>query len=163
MSFRPALGPIQPPIQRVPGALSSVVKRSGREADHSPPTSAEVKKMWVYTSIHKPSWCSAYLVKYRDNFTFTYSWTLFHQRVFILFHLCASKQEFKGITQQLTTCHFVTLWTTDAEFKWCNFMSASPSLFRIQRSTPQHMLPSMMPQKDHHHQHSFESLPCNRP
>jgi hypothetical protein len=26
------------------------VKRQGREADHSPPTSAEVKKMWNYTS-----------------------------------------------------------------------------------------------------------------
>jgi hypothetical protein len=26
------------------------VKRLGREADHSPPTSAEVKKMWIYTS-----------------------------------------------------------------------------------------------------------------
>jgi hypothetical protein len=26
------------------------VKRPGREADHSPPTSTEVKKMWVYTS-----------------------------------------------------------------------------------------------------------------
>jgi hypothetical protein len=26
------------------------VKRQGREADHSPPTSAEVKKMWIYTS-----------------------------------------------------------------------------------------------------------------
>jgi hypothetical protein len=26
------------------------VKRPGREADHSPPTSAEVKKMWIYTS-----------------------------------------------------------------------------------------------------------------
>jgi hypothetical protein len=25
------------------------VKRPGREADHSPPTSAEVKKMWIYT------------------------------------------------------------------------------------------------------------------
>jgi hypothetical protein len=25
-------------------------KRSGREADHSPPTSAEVKKIWIYTS-----------------------------------------------------------------------------------------------------------------
>jgi hypothetical protein len=24
------------------------VKRQGREADHSPPTSAEVKKMWIY-------------------------------------------------------------------------------------------------------------------
>jgi hypothetical protein len=26
------------------------VKRQGREDDHSPPTSAEVKKMWIYTS-----------------------------------------------------------------------------------------------------------------
>jgi hypothetical protein len=26
------------------------VKRHGRAADHSPPTSAEVKKMWIYTS-----------------------------------------------------------------------------------------------------------------
>jgi hypothetical protein len=26
------------------------VKRQGLEADHSPPTSAEVKKMWIYTS-----------------------------------------------------------------------------------------------------------------
>jgi hypothetical protein len=26
------------------------VKRQGREADHSPPTNAEVKKMWIYTS-----------------------------------------------------------------------------------------------------------------
>jgi hypothetical protein len=26
------------------------VKRPGREADHSPTTSAEVKKMWIYTS-----------------------------------------------------------------------------------------------------------------
>jgi hypothetical protein len=38
------------PIQRVPGALSPGVKRPGHEADHSPPTSAEVKKMWIYTS-----------------------------------------------------------------------------------------------------------------
>jgi hypothetical protein len=26
------------------------VKRPGRESDHSPPTTAEVKKMWIYTS-----------------------------------------------------------------------------------------------------------------
>jgi hypothetical protein len=31
------------------GALSPVVKRTGREADHSPPTSAVVKKTWIYT------------------------------------------------------------------------------------------------------------------
>jgi hypothetical protein len=44
-SSRPALEPTQPPIQWVPGALSP-----GCEADHSPPASVEVKKMWIYTS-----------------------------------------------------------------------------------------------------------------
>jgi hypothetical protein len=37
--------PTQTPIQLVPGALSPGVNRQGREADHSFPTSAEVKKM----------------------------------------------------------------------------------------------------------------------
>jgi hypothetical protein len=32
------------------GDLSSAVKRPGREVDNSPPTSADVKKMWIYTS-----------------------------------------------------------------------------------------------------------------
>jgi hypothetical protein len=48
--LRPALGPTQPPIQWVLGALSPGVKRQGREAGHSPPTSVEVKKTWIYTS-----------------------------------------------------------------------------------------------------------------
>jgi hypothetical protein len=48
---RPALGPTQPPIQWVPVALSPGVKRLGREADHSPPASAGVKKMYIYISI----------------------------------------------------------------------------------------------------------------
>jgi hypothetical protein len=41
---RTALGPTQPPIQFVPGALSLEVKRPGREADRTPPSSAEVKE-----------------------------------------------------------------------------------------------------------------------
>jgi hypothetical protein len=47
MSSRPALGSTQPPIQWVPGALSPGVKRPGREADHLPPASTEVKKTWI--------------------------------------------------------------------------------------------------------------------
>jgi hypothetical protein len=47
---RPAVGPTQPPIQWVPGALSVEVQRAGHEADHSPPPfSAEVKNAWSYT------------------------------------------------------------------------------------------------------------------
>jgi hypothetical protein len=33
------------------GVLSQGVKRQELEADHSSPTSAKVKKMWIYTSI----------------------------------------------------------------------------------------------------------------
>jgi hypothetical protein len=41
---RPALGPTQPPVQWVPGVISPGVKaRPGRDADHSPPSSAEVE------------------------------------------------------------------------------------------------------------------------
>jgi hypothetical protein len=49
ISSRPALGSIQPPIKWVPGLFPGI-KRQGREADHSPPTTAEIKKMWIYTS-----------------------------------------------------------------------------------------------------------------
>jgi hypothetical protein len=34
----------------VTGAISPAVKRPGREADHSPPSSAEVKNTWSHTS-----------------------------------------------------------------------------------------------------------------
>jgi hypothetical protein len=37
------VGPTQPQTQWVAGALSPGVKRQGREVDHSPPTSADVK------------------------------------------------------------------------------------------------------------------------
>jgi hypothetical protein len=41
---RPALRPTQPPVQWVPGVLSPGAKaRPGRNADHSPPSSAEVE------------------------------------------------------------------------------------------------------------------------
>jgi hypothetical protein len=43
--FRPVLWPTQSPIQWV-----SRVKHPGCEAVHSPPTSFEVKKTWIYTS-----------------------------------------------------------------------------------------------------------------
>jgi hypothetical protein len=50
---RTALRPTQPPIQWVQGALSLGIKRPGHEADHSPPSSAEVKEcMELY--LHSP-------------------------------------------------------------------------------------------------------------
>jgi hypothetical protein len=51
---RPVLGPIQPPIQWVPGALSLGKKRPGCEADGSPQSSAEVKEC-VELYLHSPN------------------------------------------------------------------------------------------------------------
>jgi hypothetical protein len=47
---RMALGPIQPPIQWVPGAPFLGVKWPGCEVDNSPPSSDKVKNTWSYTS-----------------------------------------------------------------------------------------------------------------
>jgi hypothetical protein len=41
------------------GALPPGVKRQGREADHSPPASAEVKKICIHPLPHTSSWHSA--------------------------------------------------------------------------------------------------------
>jgi hypothetical protein len=49
------------------------VKLPGHEADHSPPSSAEVKNAWSYTSTHQyvfMAWC---LVTHRDNFIFYFT------------------------------------------------------------------------------------------
>jgi hypothetical protein len=45
-----ALGPTQPCTQWIPGTLSPWAKRPGREADHLPPSSAEIKNAWSYIS-----------------------------------------------------------------------------------------------------------------
>jgi hypothetical protein len=60
-SSRPALGSTQPSIQWEQMALPPGVKRPGREADHSPPARAEVRKTWIYTST--PPYA------FTDNFT----------------------------------------------------------------------------------------------
>jgi hypothetical protein len=70
---RPALGPTQPPNQWVPRALTPRVKRLLREADHSPPSTAEVKNVWGYTPTPDahPSWGRC-LVQHRNNFIVFY-------------------------------------------------------------------------------------------
>jgi len=59
------LGPTQPPIQWVLGALFLGVNHPGSEADHSPPSSAEVKEcveLYLHSS-SMPSWRGAQLKK----------------------------------------------------------------------------------------------------
>jgi hypothetical protein len=58
---RPALEPTQPPSQQVPRAASQEIKWPGREADHSPPSSAEVKNVGAVPPLpHMSSWRAAY-------------------------------------------------------------------------------------------------------
>jgi hypothetical protein len=52
---RPILGSTQPPIQWVPVAISPRVKRSRREADHSPPSNAEVKNCGAISQLPRMS------------------------------------------------------------------------------------------------------------
>jgi hypothetical protein len=59
-SSRSALGPTQPPIQRIPGAISPGVKRPGREAEHSlHVVSRSRKRGSIHPLPHTPSWRSA--------------------------------------------------------------------------------------------------------
>jgi hypothetical protein len=60
----------QPPIHCLPGALSPGMKRPGRETNHSPPYSTEVKNTWSY-NFSPPyvyiAWC---LVEYERQLYF---------------------------------------------------------------------------------------------
>jgi len=47
------------------------VRRPGRETDHSPISSAEIKNGWSYASTTPYAFTPWCLVKHRDNFTFT--------------------------------------------------------------------------------------------
>jgi hypothetical protein len=65
-----ALGPTQLHISWAPKALSQGVKRLGLEDDHSPQTSTEDKKMWIYIcTLHTSSWCIVSLLKHMEKFT----------------------------------------------------------------------------------------------
>jgi len=68
-------GPTRPPIQWVLGVLSLGVKRPGREADHSPPSSAEVKNLWeLYLhSLNTPSWRGAQFRKKAQGHLYFYN------------------------------------------------------------------------------------------
>jgi hypothetical protein len=46
------------------------VKRQGREANHLPPTSAEAKKTWIYTSTPRNVFMAKCLIKHRDLYLF---------------------------------------------------------------------------------------------
>jgi hypothetical protein len=98
------LRPTHPPSQWVHGALSRRVKRPGREANHLPPSSAEVKE-WVELYLHSPNtatWRGAQL-KHRNNFTLPSYFNIMNLFDNVLFHIT-------------TTCSFHVISDTHAKF-----------------------------------------------
>jgi hypothetical protein len=145
---RMALEPTQPPIQWVPGALSWGVKRPGREADHSPPSSAEAKE-WVELYLHSsnmPSWRGAQL-KHRDNFTFTfnfvwqlmlYSYDLVSWSFVVMFcpllmqrlYHCHSVAGATSVTMGFTTCRHG--WHYGIRRLYCASYPPTPTLLVLE-------------------------------
>jgi hypothetical protein len=63
--------PTQPSMKWALATLSPGVTRPGREADYSPPSSADVKYCGAIPSLpHPSSWPVAWLVKHRNNFIY---------------------------------------------------------------------------------------------
>jgi hypothetical protein len=122
---RSAVGSTQPPIQRVPWTLSRGVRREGREADHSSPSSAEVKNVWTYTSTPQYvflAWC---LVKYRDNFTF-----YLYPSSRPLPPKCTASPRFESCTVNIQT-HSKTRLGIISYYNW--FLGYLPTLFQLQK------------------------------
>jgi hypothetical protein len=69
VTSRPTLGPTQLPLHWIPEVDSLEVKWQGREADYSPQSSVEVKKVGAVTLLPRQSpWGSALVIKPRHIF-----------------------------------------------------------------------------------------------
>jgi hypothetical protein len=78
---RRSLGPTQPPVQWVTGALFLGVRRPGRDGYHSPPSNARVKEL-VELYIHSPNtplWRCAQL-KHRDKLPLPFIYKSYEKR-----------------------------------------------------------------------------------
>jgi hypothetical protein len=85
-----AVGPTQPPIQLVAGAVSPGVKRKKNEAKHSPPSIAEVKNGGAMPPLrHKTSRCgTSYLsseITLLSHIAYALTQTLLQQFMLTLF------------------------------------------------------------------------------
>jgi hypothetical protein len=105
---RPALGPIHLPTERVPRAAYPGVKWWKRDANHSPPSSAEIKNEWRHTAtlhyvvmahtgtnLAQPSvdYTNTYIhrhihIKYIDTYTYIHTHTHTPVCVCVWVHVC---------------------------------------------------------------------------
>jgi hypothetical protein len=102
------LGLTQPSIQSVEGILLPRVKRPRYEADPSPPSSAEVKNAWSYTS----------LVKHSDNFTFILP-NLYGENKLTIVQNRSNSVQFSVVVQVPTTLNLL--------YRKLNYRTASAS------------------------------------
>jgi hypothetical protein len=88
-------GLTQPAIQWVPRALAPGVKRPGRQANHSLPSSTEVKKPWIYIYplLHTSLYFSVYIPCARCFLVCIHCIYFFFSGIFVIstypLHFCA--------------------------------------------------------------------------
>jgi hypothetical protein len=74
-AFKPVLGPTQSPIQRVPASVCPGVKQSGHEADLPLVLRLGTVELCLHYPICLQDVVLNYIIKYRENSSFTYPWT----------------------------------------------------------------------------------------
>jgi hypothetical protein len=119
---RPILGPIQPPIQWVSATLSPVIKRPERDANHSRPSSAEVKYAWSYISTPSYTFMTWCLIKDKDNFTFL------QYEPCTLYLLRGCSQKFPDWPPGTRTANGTALWHYEQFYRY--FVSQSSEFCR---------------------------------
>jgi hypothetical protein len=138
--------PSLPPIKWELRALSLGVKRQGQEADHSPPTSAEVSKMWISTStppsVFLAHWtgttysipCYAGRTQHLSNVKFTYrginSLTPLCMTFLQKLRLTWVITDFAGLTECKVSflCSLQHIPFVEHKFCYCPPISSNPSL-----------------------------------
>jgi hypothetical protein len=91
---RPAVGPTQPPIQWVSWALTPWVRLPVREADQSPPPTANVKNAWSSTYILQNVFMVCCLVSTGTILPLFYLWENYLQYISHVLIIQISSQKF---------------------------------------------------------------------
>jgi hypothetical protein len=101
------------------GSGDNMTRGPGREADHSPPSSCEIKNVWSYTSVPPYFVVVWHVFQHRDTFTFAFVLLHFYCQVhchvhvlcYVYFSLLFMIFVFEiFITHKLSVISFVSYW-----------------------------------------------------
>jgi hypothetical protein len=70
-------------------------KAAGREADHSPPASAEVKKMWIYTSTPPYAFMALCLIRWAQGQIYFTFYLLKWSIIILISPTCPENEEYQ--------------------------------------------------------------------